>query len=198
MVQTVSGPQTVFVDQSIQPGAGGYGISLGMQAFQRVKRAILYVSGNYLVTPQESNGTPNASLAGVPRKPNPLTATMSIPDQYLVDGGVAYPVPKMRGLAAKMGLRYEGVKVRDLLGGSLGFRRPGYALSVEPGLQYERGRDTWSLNIPVAFQRNRKRSVPDQMQGKAGDAAFADYLILVGYTRSFLKNGIQKSEGIRR
>jgi hypothetical protein len=97
MVQTVSGPQTVFVDQSIQPGAGGYGISLGMQAFQRVKRAILYVSGNYLVTPQESNGTPNASLAGVPRKPNLLTATMSIPDQYLVDGGVAYPVPKMRG-----------------------------------------------------------------------------------------------------
>jgi hypothetical protein len=67
----------------------------------------------------------------------------------------------------------------------LGLRRPGYALSVEPGLQYERVRDTWSLNIPVAFQRNRKRSVPDQMQGKAGDAAFADYLTLVGYTRSF-------------
>jgi hypothetical protein len=91
----------------------------------------------------------------------------------------------MRGLAAKMGLRYEGVKVRDLLGGSLGFRRPGYAVSVEPGFQYERGRDTWSLNIPVAFQRNRKRSVPDQMQGKAGDAAFADFLILVGYAHSF-------------
>jgi hypothetical protein len=184
-VQTINGPQTVFVDQSIQPGAGGYGISLGMQAFQRVKRATLYVSGNYLLTPQENNGTPNASLAGVARKPNPLTATMSIPDQYLVDGGVAYPVPKMRGLAAKMGLRYEGVKVRDLLGGSLGFRRPGYALSVEPGFQYQRGRDTWSLNIPVAVQRNRKRSVPDQMQGKAGDAAFADYLILVGYAHSF-------------
>ena len=184
-VATVNGPQTVFVDQSIQPGAGGYGISLGTQAFQRVKRAILYVSGNYLIMPQETNGTPNASLAGVTLKPNPLTSTMSIPDQYLVDGGVAHPVPKIRGLAAKFGLRYEGVKVRDLLGGSLGFRRPGYALSVEPGFQYERGRDTWSINAPIAVQRNRKRSVPDQIQGKAGDAAFADYLILVGYAHSF-------------
>ena len=184
-VATVNGPQTVFVDQSVQPGAGGYGISLGTEAYQRVKRAVLYVSGSYLITPQESNGTPNASIAAVPLKPNPLTSTMSIPDQYLVDGGMAYPVSKVRGLAAKMGLRYEGVKVRDLIGGSLGFRRPGYALSVEPGFQYEHNRNTWTVNIPVAVQRNRKRSVPDLMQGKAGDAAFADYLVLVGYSRSF-------------
>jgi len=184
-VQTVNGPQRVFVDQSIQLGSGGWGILLGTEAYQRVKKAVLYASGTYLITPQEQNGIPNASLAGVKFPPNPLASTMSIPDQYLVDGGIAYPVPKIRGLAAKFGLRYEGVKVRDLIGGSLGFRRPGYALSVEPGMQYERGKSTWSLNIPIAVQRNRKRSVPDLMQGKAGDAAFADYLILVGYARSF-------------
>jgi hypothetical protein len=34
-------------------------------------------------------------------------------------------------------------------------------------------------------QRNRKRSVPDLIQGKAGEAAFADYLILLGYAHSF-------------
>src|SRR5258708_25476819 len=98
---------------------------------------------------------------------------------------MAYTVPKIRGMAAKFGLGDEGVKVRDLIGGSVGCRRPGYSLSVEAGLQYERNKNTWSVNIPVAVQRNRKRSVPDQMQGKAGDAAFADYLILVGYARSF-------------
>jgi hypothetical protein len=43
-----------------------------------------------------------------------LRQTMSIPDQYLADGGIAYPVPKIRGMAAKFGMRYEGVKVRDL------------------------------------------------------------------------------------
>jgi hypothetical protein len=184
-VQTVNGPQQVYVDQSIQLGMGGWGITLGTEAYQRVKKAVLYASGAYLLTPQERNGVPNASLAGVKFPTNPLTSTMSIPDQYLADGGIAYPVPKIRGLAAKFGVRYEGVKVRDLIGGSLGFRRPGYALSVEPGLQYERAKNTWSVNIPVAVQRNRKRSVPDLIQGTAGDAAFADYLILVGYARSF-------------
>jgi len=184
-VETVNGRQTVTVDQSIQPGSGGYGISVGTQAYQRVKRAVLYASGSYLITPQESNGTPSFSIGGVTLKPNPLTSTMSIPDQYLADGGVAYPLPKIKGLAFKTGLRYEGIKVRDLIGGSLGFRRPGYALSIEPGFQYERGRDTWSFNLPVALQRNRKRSVPDQIQGGAGDAAFADYMLLFGYSRRF-------------
>jgi hypothetical protein len=184
-VNTVNGPQRIYVDQSIQLGAGGYGITLGTEAYQRVGRYVLYASGTYLLTPQEQNGVPNASLAGVHLPPNPLTSTMSIPDQYLADGGISRSVPKVRGLAAKFGMRYEGVKVRDLIGGSLGFRRPGYALSVEPGAQYARGKTTWSLNIPVAVQRNRKRSVPDLIQGKAGDAAFADYLILLGYSRSF-------------
>lgn len=184
-VNTVNGPQRVYVDQSIQLGMGGYGFTLGTEAYQRVKPFILYASGTYMFTPQEQNGTPNASLAGVNFPPNPLTANMSIPDQYLVDGGLSYPLPRIRGLAAKFGMRYEGVKVRDFIGGSLGFRRPGYALSVEPGAQYQHGKTTWSLNVPVAVQRNRKRSVPDLIQGKAGDAAFADYLILIGYSRSF-------------
>lgn len=184
-VNTVNGPQRVFVDQSIQLGSGGYGITLGTEAYQRVGSFVLFGSGTYLLTPQQEDGTPNASLAGVTLKPNPLTAFMSIPDQYLVDGGISHGVPKVRGLAAKFGMRYEGVKVRDILGGSLGFRRPGYALSVEPGAQYEHGKTTWSVNVPVAVQRNRKRSVPDLMQSTAGDAAFADYLILVGFSRSF-------------
>jgi hypothetical protein len=184
-VETVNGPQRVFVDQSIQPGSGGYGISLGTQAYQRVKRSVLYISGNYLITPQEMNGTRNASLAGVNLTPNPLTAYMSIPDQYLVDGGIAHPFPKVRGLAVTAALRYEGVKVKDFIGGSLGFRRPGYALSVEPGLQYQRNKYVWTFNLPVAVQRNRKRSVPDQYQGRAGDAAFADYFLLFGFTRHF-------------
>lgn len=184
-VETVSGPQKVFVDQSIQPGFGGYGISLGTQAYQRVKCSILYISGSYVITPQEMNGTPNASLAGVNRPVNPLTQFMSIPDQYLVDGGIAHPFPKIRGLAVKGGLRYEGLKVKDLIGGSLGFRRPGYGLSIEPGLQYERNKYIWTFNLPIAVQRNRKRSVPDQMQGAAGDAAFADYFLTFGFSHHF-------------
>lgn len=184
-VQTVNGPQRVYVDQSIQPGAGGYGITVGTQAYQTIKRSVLYVSGFYEATPQGENGTPNASLAGVNRPVNPLTQYMSIPDQYLVDGGVARPFPKIRGLAYTGALRYEGVKVRDIFGSSLGWRRPGYALSVEPGFQYQRAKSIWTFSLPVAVQRNRKRSVPDQIQGTAGDAAFADYFFLFGYQHHF-------------
>src|SRR5258708_29441383 len=133
----------------------------GLEAYQRVTKAVLYSSGTYLITPKERNGTPNASLAGVKLPPNPLTSTMSIPDQYLADGGLAYPVPKIRGLAAKFGMRYEGVKVRDLIGGRLGFRPPRDALSGEAGMQYQPGKSTWALNIPVPVQRNRKRRRPD-------------------------------------
>lgn len=55
-VNTVSGPQRVYVDQSIQLGAGGYGITLGTEAYQRLGRYALFASGTYLLTPQEQNG----------------------------------------------------------------------------------------------------------------------------------------------
>ena len=75
--------------------------------------------------------------------------------------------------------------VRDLIGKSDGFRRPGVAVSLEPGLIYTKGKNTWSFSVPVAVYRNRKKSVPDITDGRHGDAAFADYLILVGYSRRF-------------
>jgi hypothetical protein len=58
-------------------------------------------------------------------------------------------------------------------------------MSVEPGLQYFRRRDIWSLSVPVAVRRNRKRSVSDILVGGAGDAAFADYRITLGYSHRF-------------
>jgi hypothetical protein len=43
----------------------------------------------------------------------------------------------------------------------------------------------FSLAVPIALQRNRLRSVPDDLEGggRRGDAAFADYLVLFGYSR---------------
>ena len=69
---------------------------------------------------------------------------MSVTDQYLVRGGIGHALPKIRGLAASFGGRFEGVPVRDLIGGANGFRRPGYAISVDPGLMFVRGMYTVS------------------------------------------------------
>lgn len=61
------------------------------------------------------------------------------------------------------------------------------AVSVEPGVNYVRGggRDLWSPGVPTALERKRRRSVTDIQDGRHGDAAFADYLITLGYSRRF-------------
>lgn len=180
VVQTATGPRQIVVDQSIQLGDGGWGLGLSAELYKRVRRATLYGSAAYLINPRDTNGVRTG-------RGRASEAIMSVPDQYLVRAGVVYPVLKREswGLSASFGVRMEGVPVRDLIGKSNGFRRPGYGMSIEPGLTFARGNDVWSLTVPVAVRRNRKRSVTDIMDNTSGDAAFADYLITVGYSRRF-------------
>ena len=110
---------------------------------------------------------------------------MSIADQYSLRAGASVAVPGFRSLSFSAGVRWEGVPVRDLMGPSEGFRRPGYSVGIEPSLSYVRGKSTISLGVPFAVYRNRLISVPDEANGTHGDAAFADYLILVGFSRRF-------------
>ncbi|MBV8817381.1 MAG: hypothetical protein JO022_03425, partial [Acidobacteriaceae bacterium] len=81
--------------------------------------------------------------------------------------------------------RWEGVPAKDLLGDSLGFRRPGYALSLAPGLEYVHKRNVITMQVGKAILRDRTRSVPDRILGSHGDAAFADYLWLASYSHRF-------------
>jgi len=165
------------VDQSIQLGDGGTGFSLSYAAYKSIRRFTVYSSGSYLFNPMDTNGVPTG------RKPS--EAIMSVPDQYLWQGGLGYAVPKLRGLAFTFGGRMEGVPARDLLGKSDGFRRPGYAVSVVPGFQFEHGKDMWSLNVAIAARRDRTRSTSDIKDGTHGDAAFADSVFMMGYSRTF-------------
>lgn len=170
---------TQVVDQSIQLGDGGWGIPLDVQAYKRVGKTTVYASAVYLLNPRDTNGVPTG-------RSRPSESIMSVADQYLARVGVSRPIPKTRQWAYTIGWRIEGVPVRDLIGKSNGFRRPGYGMAIEPGVQYFRQRDTWSVTVPIAAGRNRKRSVSDILVGsRGGDAAFADYMILVGYTRRF-------------
>jgi len=54
-VLTPTGHVTSVVDQSIQPGDGGWGFTVDVQAFKVVKRATLFVTGVYLFNPQDTN-----------------------------------------------------------------------------------------------------------------------------------------------
>jgi hypothetical protein len=167
-------------DQSIQPGDGGFGIILDLQAYERLFHSglALYFSGTYLLNPRDTNGV-------LTYRGNPYEAVMSVADQYLARLGGTYSASSWKGFGVGLGGRVEGVPVRDLIGASDGFRRPGSAVSVEPSLSFSRGPHTISLAVPVAVYRDRPRSVADIRSGGAGDAAFADYIILLGYWRRF-------------
>ena len=68
-----------------------------------------------------------------------------------------------------------------LIGGSEGRRRPGFAVSIEPGLVFTKNRWFASFSAPVAVYRNRERN----FAGQEGDAAFADFMTLATVGRSF-------------
>ncbi|GAC1628558.1 MAG: hypothetical protein NVS9B13_26290 [Candidatus Acidiferrum sp.] len=166
-------------DQSMQPGDCRWGFSLATQAYKEIwKRATLYFQGSWLFNPAGNNGVNTF-------RSKPGEGLMSVTDQYLFRGGVSRRVPKIRHLSASFGGRMEGIPVRDAFGSSDGFRRPGYIISVDPGLMYGFRRDTISINGPWAIARNRRRSVPDIANGSHGDAAFADYTIIAVLSHHF-------------
>jgi len=173
--------ETVIVtaDQSIQAGDGRVGFSLDLQAFHPAPwQTMLYFSGSYLFNPADTNGVSTF-------RTRPGEEVMSVADQYLFRGGISHAIPKVRGLAATIGGRIEGVPVRDAFGKSNGFRRPGYAISVDPGFMYARGSYVFSCNVPWAVERNRKISVSDYQNHTHGDAAFADYALMFSVSRRF-------------
>jgi hypothetical protein len=179
-IATSGGQQIIATaDQSIQAGDGGMGFAVDLQGYHRTYyQSELYFAGVYLFNPRDTNGV--STFRRLPGE-----QVMSVTDQYLYRGGIGHALPKIRGLAASIGGRIEGVPVRDAIGGSNGFRRPGYAISVDPGFLYVRGLYTFSANIPVAVERNRKRSVADYQNNTHGDAAFADYALLFSLSRRF-------------
>lgn len=175
------GVHNVVLDYSIQPGGGGYGLVLQWQGYKNVSSTTqLYANGSYIATPQNTNGVLRSSTST-----NPLTMYNSISDQYLMEAGVAHSIRQVRGLTVTFGPRWEGVPAKDLIGESLGFRRPGYAVSLAPGLEYARKGHLITMQAGKAILRDRTRSVPDRILGTHGDAAFADYLWLASYSHRF-------------
>jgi hypothetical protein len=120
------------------------------------------MDATYLISPQEKD----------------KATGYSTPDAYLLRAGLSYAIWPSKGLSLSLGGRMEGVPVTDWFGGSNGSRRPGYAISIEPGITWVHKQFAITVTGPVAIERNRERSVPDMATpGKHGDAAFADYLI---------------------
>lgn len=179
------------VDQSIQPGDGGLGLITEINGFFNFSNKLSsYTNLYYLLNPRETNGTRtyretlSATLAN--------EAIMSVADQYMIRMGLNYDFSsKLEALALSVGGRMEGIPVKDLAGGSQGFRRPGYVIALEPGLSYKFHKFSFYSTVPIALGRNRLQSVTDKANSITqnrfvnGDAAFADYSLNFGFSYKF-------------
>jgi hypothetical protein len=189
-VKTPSGPNTVRrqvfltngqvlnppVDQSIQLGDGGWGVIGQAQAFRQIYRRLSgYTYEWYLLSPKEMTNVPS-----------PIKALrLSVPDVYSVRVGASYLVLPKRGLSLSFGSRVDGIRVKDLVGGHDGFRRPGYTLYMEPGVAIGRGLTTFTLSVPFRVHQDFKRGPEDAEYNFAGGGDLANTLVLAGYSVRF-------------
>lgn len=167
------------VDQSIQPGDGGFGFILDGSMFLRFGAGNVgwYTSGTYLFNPQEEYEL-NRGNSGI-------SEHLSISDQYILRFGLGAKMSDHFG--ANLGMRLEGVPSEDAIGGSRGMRRPGRAWSVEPSLSWSGGNNSLTVGVPFAVYRNRQFNVADREAGREepGDAAFADWLLMISWGHHF-------------
>jgi hypothetical protein len=168
-----------YVDQSVQPGDGGWGLMIDGQAFWRVSRTLLFASASYLANPRDTNETPSILVVlGLPTTgPTAGLDVNSVPDQYLARAGGTVPVWK--GISASLAWRMEGLRRYDLIGGSHGWRRPGTAMFIEPGISYSSGPHSVTLNVPIGYYYNRH---PNPYTGREGDATFPRHIFLTSYS----------------
>lgn len=174
-----------IVDQSIQPGDGGWGIPIDLYAYYNfTDRVSGYFQSSYLITPEGQNGVLSGSRA-------PGETIMSIGDTWMARAGLEYVLLPQHGVSVSLGLRSEGQPSEDLFGSSLGFRRPGMNMAVEPGITWMKNGWTASLLWPITYYNNRFQSEPEHIVSAAtgrvrhGDAAFAQSYVMFVIGRQF-------------
>lgn len=196
----------IVMDQALQPGDGGLGFSVELQTFRQLfNNVYAFANGYYLFNPRESNGA-YKSAPTVVKSPvdNSTLGTLTgyniyaSPDQYFVRGGLMTNV--LNNLTLSLAARWEGIPAYDAFGGQVAYRRPGYVVSIEPGIAFRSGNHSFSLYVPKNIVRNRIQSAADianqNLQNSVitdpadkvhvqGDAAFADYSISFGYAYRF-------------
>lgn len=178
------------VDQSIQPGDGGWGLTLELNGFRQINNAFsIYSNAYYLINPKGNNGVSTARGGIASASAIKYTSdVMSVPDQYLLRAGTNFTT---NALTLSLGARYECIPASDLIGDNTGFRRPGNVLALEPGANYNYKKFNFYLYAPVAIRRERPQSYPDILKTNdtqvfsRGDAAFADYSISLGFGYRF-------------
>ena len=155
------------VNPSILLGDGGTGIITEVNTFyvlNSTRTLSFYGNFYYMANPREQNGTA-VTHGKVPPRIDSLANNiiLSVADQFSIRIGAYY---SLKNLSFSLGIRYEGIPVKDIIGGSEGVRRPGYNFSVEPGIIYKMKKISLYAYSPITVSREIKQGVPDQFKSK--------------------------------
>jgi hypothetical protein len=180
---TATGSVPFPADQTVQPGDGGWGVILQAQGFRRVMESLfVYGFGSYLASPKaETEVTIN------PTSP----VRWSVPDVYSARVGAAFLVWPEQGLSVSLGGRLDGIPRRDLIGGGdeTALKRTSQIAFVDPGASMSRGRNNFTLSVPVRVHVNRMKSMLEQRtttgQLSVNGGGFAKYLVFANYSVRF-------------
>jgi hypothetical protein len=179
-----SGPVDFPADQTIQPGDGGWAVSLELQAFREiVDRATWYASGSYMASPKA-----RSDVTGAPVPAPNSTLYWSVPDVYSARTGIALDVLPDQGVSLSLGGRVDGIPVHDLFGGGdeNTIKRTSYILYADPGVSYTHDKTSFTLGVPWRLKLERLKSLAERQPGALPNAGgFAKYLIFVSVTRRF-------------
>ena len=165
-----------YVDISVQPGDGGWGLIMDLQGYRSLGRITAFASGTYLANPRDTGAPSRSNLVTGATPSNSNTVS----DQFVYRTGASYSVT--RHITASLAWRAEGVPRYDMIGASHGFRRPGVEMYWEPGLTITSGRHTISFNLPVGYYFNR---FPNPYTGRSGDSTFPKEVSIATYSFRF-------------
>ena len=177
----IQGRNTVerYVDISVHPGDGGWGLLADLQGYRQVGRFTAFGSGTWLANPRNT-GTLARSTPVTQTTTTSPTGVNTVSDQFVFRAGTQYAITDM--ISASIAWRAEGVPRYDLIGRSNGFRRPGVELYWEPGVTVAKGRHAVSFNFPVGYYFNRFRN---PYTGNPGDSTFPEYVSIATYSMRF-------------
>jgi hypothetical protein len=162
-----------YVDISVHPGDGGWGLIMDFQGYKQIGRVTAFGSSTWLANPRDTGTASRGNMVSSTTPSNINTVS----DQFLFRAGAAVPITSH--ITASLSWRAEGVPRYDVIGDSHGFRRPGVEMYWEPGVTVTQGRHSVSFNFPVGYYFNR---FPNPYTGNPGDSTFPEYVSIATYS----------------
>jgi hypothetical protein len=94
-------------------------------------------------------------------------------------------VRRSRCVSLSLGGRIDGIPRHDLIGGGDDntVKRTSQVGFVEPGVNWSRGKDSFTLSVPVRTYVNRFRSNYEVKTNGLNGGGFAKYLVFASYSR---------------